>query len=292
MSHIALEFVPPNVSEGREKAAEEAAKVKSLFQESGIGDRVDTLMIPGLIDEDPDRPVALEKKMDPIDVYKAAQSDLPLDCIVTQVTPFLSPSDLERRVQTLQSESINRIVFVGVPRTMADGEGDGMAPTDALSHFSETVPHRGVILIPTREGERGRFQYKIDRGANFALTQLLYSDYITGFLPKMKEVTDERPRIYLSFGYVPKSEPRAGLIRWLIQDENPVVEKEMEYVTQLAEKEFEDKKASLVDLYKRVIDGVHDLGFPLGLHLECPYGFSKPAFETFHAMMDVWTPED
>ena len=291
MSHIALEFVPPNVSDGPDKAAEEAAKVKELFQTTGITDRVDTLMIPGLIDEDPDRPVALEKKMDPMDVFKAAKGSLPLDCIVTQVTPFLSPADLEKRVQTLQGEGINRIVFVGVPRTMADGEGDGMAPTDALSHFSETVPHRGCILIPTREGEQGRFQYKLDQGANFALTQLLYSDHITKFLPEMQE-SGHKPRIYLSFGYVPKSEPQKGLIRWLIQDDNPLVQQEMEWVAHIAEKDFDAKKHDLVELYKRVIDGVHGLGFPLGVHLECPYGFSKPAFETFHDMLYVWTPED
>ena len=37
----------------------------------------------------------------------------------------------------------------------------------------------------------------------------------------------------------------------------------------------------MVDLYKRVIDGVADLGYPLSIHLEATYGISAPAFETF-----------
>ena len=34
----------------------------------------------------------------------------------------------------------------------------------------------------------------------------------------------------------------------------------------------------MVDLYKRVIDGVGELGFPLSIHLEATYGVSTPAF--------------
>ena len=32
----------------------------------------------------------------------------------------------------------------------------------------------------------------------------------------------------------------------------------------------------MIDLYKRVIDGVADLGFPLSIHLEATYGVSTP----------------
>ena len=46
------------------------------------------------------------------------------------------------------------IAFVGVPRTMSDGEGSGIAPTDALTLYRDLVPNRGAILIPTRAEER------------------------------------------------------------------------------------------------------------------------------------------
>ena len=46
----------------------------------------------------------------------------------------------------------------------------------------------------------------------------------------------------------------------------------------------------MVDLYKRVIDGVVDLGFPLSIHLEATYGVSAAAFETFAEMLEYWSP--
>ena len=46
----------------------------------------------------------------------------------------------------------------------------------------------------------------------------------------------------------------------------------------------------MVDLYKRVIDGVADLGFPLSIHFEATYGVSGPAFETFAEMLAYWAP--
>jgi hypothetical protein len=47
----------------------------------------------------------------------------------------------------------------------------------------------------------------------------------------------------------------------------------------------------MVDLYKRVIDGVGDLGFPLSIHLEATYGVSGPAFATFAEMLAYWAPD-
>ncbi len=289
MGTVALELVPPSVKDGAEKAKEEAQKAKGRLEEAGIADRVNSLLIPGLIAEEEDRPVALDEKMDPLDVRRATEEELPLSPIVTQVTAFSSTDALESRIQDLRNAGIERVVFVGVPRTLADGQGPGMAPTDALSHFREGLPSRGVILIPTRADEKSRFQYKVGCGANFALSQILFSDHITQFLPTLRD-RDERPEILLSFAYVPQAEQRVGLIQWLIQDENPLVQDEMAFVREIAGMDFPRRKQAVVDLYKRVIDGVHDQGFPLGLHLEAPYGFSEQAFETFHDLLEVWSP--
>ena len=291
MSTVALEFVPPLEKGGVKKAKDEARKVKDLLSEFNISDQVNSVIIPGIIEEDPDRPVALEKKMDPLDTWLAIRDELPLSCTVTQVTAFHSEDQLTERFKKLREADINKAICVGVPRTMQDGEGGGVPPTDALKKFKNEMPSRGVILIPTREDETGRFKFKIDQGADFAMCQLLYSDYIVQFLKEMTEQTDARPEILLSFGHVPKAETKKGLISWLIKDEgNPLVDKEVEFVHKLAEMNPEKKRAEMVKLYKRVIEGVQDLGFPLGLHLECPYGFSKPAFETFSALLEAWSP--
>ncbi len=82
-----------------------------------------------------------------------------------------------------------------------------------------------------------------------------------------------------------------GLINWLIQDPgNAAVAAEQDFVKALAAAEPADKRRMIVDLYKRVIDGVADLGFPLSVHFEATYGYSAPAFDTFAEMLAYWSP--
>ena len=293
LNTIALELVPPNVERGQEYAVEEARKVARISAESGLAGRIKHVMIPGMIPEDDDRPVPMLPTLDVLDYWSLIRTELPgLRGLCTQVTPFMDESALGERLTTLGKAGFEGIVFVGVPRTMNDGEGSGVPPTDALSIYRETVANRGAILIPTREGETGRFEFKCNQGANFALTQLLYSDAIVGFLSDFAKKTDHRPEILLSFGFVPKVETRVGLIDWLIQDPgNAAVAKEQEFVRSLAGRDPADKRTMMVDLYKRVIDGVVDLGFPLSVHFEATYGVSGAAFETFSEMLTYWSPE-
>ncbi|GFG53013.1 hypothetical protein CQY20_05060 [Mycolicibacterium agri] len=293
LNTIALELVPPNVERGREYAAEEARKVARISAESGLDGRIKHVMIPGMIAEDDDRPVPMKPKLDVLDYWSIIKPELPgLRGLCTQVTAFMDEASLGQRLTTLGDAGFEGIVFVGVPRTMNDGEGSGVAPTDALSIYEDVVANRGVILIPTREGERDRFDFKCKQGANFAMTQLLYSDAIVGFLKDFAATTDHRPEILLSFGFVPKVESRVGLIEWLIQDPgNPAVAEEQKFVRTLASRDPADKRQMMVDLYKRVIDGVADLGFPLSIHFEATYGVSGAAFETFAEMLDYWSPD-
>jgi hypothetical protein len=249
-------------------------------------------MMPGLIEEEDDRPVEMKPKLDVLDFWSVIKPELPgVRGLCSQVTAFMDEQTLGQRLGALVGAGIDGIVFVGVPRTMADGEGSGVAPTDALSIYRELLDNRGVILIPTREGEQGRFNFKCDQGATFAQTQLLYSDAIVGCLTEFAKRTDHRPEILLSFGFVPKLENRVGFVNWLIQDPgNAAVADEQAFVKTLATTEPAQKRKLMVDLYKRVIDGVVDLGYPLSVHFEATYGNSAPAFETFAELLDYWSP--
>lgn len=292
MNTIALELVPPDLDGGADRAVEEGRKVVENSRAAGMSGQIKHVMIPGMIAEDPDRPVEMKPKMDTLDFWNAVSPELPgVRGLCTQVTAFLEKDRLTQRLTSLRDAGIDGITFVGVPRTMADGEGPGMAPTDALAEFTDVVDHRGSILIPTREGEQGRFGFKCDRGATFGMTQLLYSGAIVRFLSDFAKQSPHRPEILLSFGFVPGAEAKSGLIDWLIQDPgNDVVKQEQEFVAKIAERSFAERKRELVELYKRVIDGVGGLGFPLSIHLEAPYGNSAPAFETFAEMLDYWSP--
>ena len=289
---VAVELVPPNLDRAPEERAEEARKVMQLSAESGV--RVGHVMIPGMIDEDAGRPVEMKPKLDVLDYWSLIAPDMPgIGGLCTQVTSFSDEPTLRARLGDLLAAGIEGIAFVGVPRTMSDGEGTGVPPTDALSRYRDLVANRGVVLIPTRADEVGRFGFKCDRGATYALTQLLYSEAIIGFLRDFARHSDHRPEILLSFGFVPKLESRVGLLNWLIQDPgNAAVAAEQEFVRTLAASEPDRKRALMVDLYKRVIDGVVDLGFPLSIHLEATYGVSAPAFDTFAEMLAYWSPDE
>lgn len=293
LNTIALELVPPNVENGHERALEEAQKVLRCAAETGLEGRIRHVMIPGMIEEDDDRPIEMKPKMDVLDFWNEIRPELSaMNGLCTQVTAFLDKAALRQRLTKLSSAGFDGIAFVGVPRTMNDGEGSGVAPTDALSIYDDLVPNRGVILIPTREGEHGRFNFKCDQGATYGMTQLLYSDTIVGFLRNFAKETDHRPEILLSFGFVPKVESNVGLINWLIQDQgNAAVAAEQEFVKQLAATEPSEKRLLMVDLYKRVVDGVGELGFPISIHLEATYGVSIPAFQTFAEMLAYWSPD-
>jgi hypothetical protein len=82
-----------------------------------------------------------------------------------------------------------------------------------------------------------------------------------------------------------------GLINWLIQDPgNAAVADEQEFVRTLAAADPAVKRGLIVDLYKRVVDGVAGLGFPISIHFEATYGYSAPAFDTFAEMLAYWSP--
>ena len=293
LSTIALELVPPNVDRGREQALEDARKVLECASAVGLEGRVRHVMMPGMIEEDGDRPIEMKPKMDVLDFWSIIKPELPgVNGLCTQVTAFMDEPALGQRLTQLRDSGIEGIAFVGVPRTMNDGEGSGVAPTDALSIFDHVIPNRGAILIPTREGEHGRFNFKCDQGATYGMTQLLYSDAIVDFLTGFAGTTEHRPEILLSFGFVPAVETRVGLIDWLIQDPgNAAVAAEQDFVRTLAESEPAKRRQLTVDLYKRVIDGVGDLGFPLSIHFEAAYGVNKAAFDTFAEMLSYWSPD-
>jgi hypothetical protein len=293
LNTVALELVPSNLDLGTAHALAELQKVRKLAVDAGLDGRIRHIMIPGMIEEDDGRPVEMKPKLDVLDYWELVQRELPdVRGLCTQVTSFLGERSLRRRLTALIRHGFEGIAFVGVPRTMTDGEGAGVAPTDALSTFSHLVKHRGVILIPTRDDELSRFGFKCKEGATYGMTQLLYSDAIVNFLTEFSRNADHRPEILLSFGFVPKMESEVGLIDWLIQDpDNGAVATEQQFVRRLAASEPAQKRAQMLDLYKRVIDGVVDLGFPVSLHFEAPYGVSAPAFETLAAMLDYWAPD-
>ncbi|HTI78162.1 MAG TPA: mycobacterial-type methylenetetrahydrofolate reductase, partial [Mycobacterium sp.] len=147
LNTVAFELVPPNADLGPEQAVEEARKVLRFSKETGIEGRIRHVMIPGMIEEDEDRPVEMKPRLDVLDFWNMIRPELPgMNGLCTQVTAFMDEDALGRRLTDLRDAGFDGIAFVGVPRTMNDGEGAGVAPTDALSLYDQLVPNRGAIL--------------------------------------------------------------------------------------------------------------------------------------------------
>lgn len=289
---VAFEMVPPN-TDMADRASEEGYKLAEHSRISGLDEHIRHVMIPGIIAEDDGRPVEMKPKMDPLEFWHAIRPEVGnLGGLCTQVTAFHNRTQLTERLHDLGDAGIEGVTFVGVPRSMGDGDGPGLAPTDALDEFRETVDHRGAILIPTRDAEADRFSAKCARGATFGMTQMLYSDAIVTFLRQFAQQSEHRPEIFLSFGYVPAAEDHVKLIDWLIQDPgNPAVQAEQAFVADIARSAPGVRRKKQVDLYKRIVDEVIALDFPISIHFEAPYGISKAAFETFAEMLDYWAPQ-
>src|SRR6201996_6363553 len=120
LNTIALELVPPNLERGTEQAVEDAHKVVQLAAKSGIDGRIGHVMMPGLIEEDDDRPIEMKPKLDVLEFWSAIKPELPgVRGLCSQVTAFMDEPALRERLGKLVGAGIDGIVFVGVPRTMA-----------------------------------------------------------------------------------------------------------------------------------------------------------------------------
>ena len=165
LNTIALELVPPNVERGADYAVEEARKVLALSADAGIEGRIRHVMIPGMIEEDDDRPIEMKPKLDVLDYWSIIKPELPgMNGLCTQVTSFLDQPTLGRRLADLRDAGFDGIAFVGVPRTMADGEGAGVAPTDALSIYDERRPQSRRHPDPHARRRTGPVQLQVRAG--------------------------------------------------------------------------------------------------------------------------------
>ena len=69
LNTVAFELVPPNADLGPEQAVEDARKVLRLSKEVGIDGRIGHVMIPGMIEEDDDRPIEMKPRMDVLEFW-------------------------------------------------------------------------------------------------------------------------------------------------------------------------------------------------------------------------------
>src|ERR1700728_5261330 len=102
LNTVALEVVPPNVDRVRQQAVEEAHKVVQLSAQSGISGRIGHVMMPGLIEEEDDRPVEMKPKLDVLDFWSIIKPELTgVRGLCSQVTAFMDERGLRQRLGDL-----------------------------------------------------------------------------------------------------------------------------------------------------------------------------------------------
>src|ERR1700722_11470747 len=136
LNTVALEVVPPNVDRGREQALEEAHKVLQLSTKSGINGRIGHVMMPGLIEEEDDRPIKMKPTLDVLDFWSIIKPELPgVSGWCSRVAAFMDEPVLRQRLGDLVGAGIDGIVFVGVPRAIAGRGGSRGAPANPPCGF-------------------------------------------------------------------------------------------------------------------------------------------------------------
>ena len=216
---------------------EEARKVLQISAASGLAGRIRHVMIPGMIEEDDDRPIEMKPKLDVLDYWSLIKPELPgLNGLCTQVTAFMDEPALRRAADR---PGRRRVRGHRVRRGAAHHERRRRLrrrPTDALSIYREVVDNRGVDPDPDPRGRAGPVRFQVQPGRQLRHDPAAVLRRDRGFLADFAKNTDHRPEILLSFGFVPKVETRVGLIDWLIQDPgNAAVADEQEFVRSLAE---------------------------------------------------------
>lgn len=289
MPTLSLAAAPPPQQICSPAGVDQAQQLADRLAGTQLRSQIERIFVPMIIDEDSFRPGEFVDHEDPLDFHAALRQSLPeLGAMVAQVTPFTHTADLERRVVRARAQGVDRMIFVGVPREYDEADVVGLYPVQALSYFADSMPGRGVITIQSRPHEHDRLLAKVNAGANFAVSQLVYGDAIVDLLASLQDSWQTTPEIILSFGYIPATEARSGLIRWLIQDDN--AHAEMDWVSETAQCDLGERTRRLVNLYRDVVGRVRDLGIEPGINFEAPYGLSQAAVETFEAMLESYNP--
>ena len=126
MNTVAFELVPPLLEAGTEKAVEEGRNLAEQLRASGLTDRVRHVMIPGMIAEDPDRPVEMKPRMDTLDFWRAIRPELDgVGGLCTQVTAFHAKPELAARLGELASLR-GGLLGAGLQVGRHQLEGDGL----------------------------------------------------------------------------------------------------------------------------------------------------------------------
>ena len=218
---IYLEAVPPLLREGVGGIDAVLEKIEAIHAAVSL----DGVNIPEIREESSkskkgERLKPFEPRVEPRVLAKRIQERLSLDCIINRVVVHLPwERQAEWLRQTWEEYGIRRFVLVGGEKAGVRYPGPSVPETNELIHriIDDSDLRVGNICIPTRAQEAQRMVRKLDTGADFFTTQILYHGReFTNLLDELQAGGHRRtpPTLLLTVCPV-KSQRNIRFLHWL-----------------------------------------------------------------------------
>lgn len=273
---LLLEMVPPTHSEGMAGLTKRLTEIRQI--QAAIP--IHAINIPEIHPESAhgkggERNKPFEERMSPREFSRHIHNATGLDCIVNHVVVHQPCAALEEWLtKSQQSFGIDQVVLVGGERHTIQYPGPGVCEANRIAKSLGHNPPLtvGNICIPGRRDEALRIARKLNAGADFFTTQVIYEadDMIQLVQQLANQDTDIRNAdFYLSVCPV-QSERNIQFLQWLgVHISSNTEAKLLEDKRHILQTSIDHIEA----MWKRLLDAQTQLIQPLNLHLNlCPIG--------------------
>ncbi|GGY04598.1 hypothetical protein GCM10007160_35300 [Litchfieldella qijiaojingensis] len=220
-AELVLEAVPPELGQGESGIETTLERIESLHRALGL----DAVNIPEIHEESSksrkgERLRPFEPRVEPRTLARHIQERLDVPCIINRVVVHLERKrQLDWFRESWEQYGIRRFVLVGGERSDQSYPGPSVPEANRLLRERLDVPGMrvGNICIPTRRGEAERMMHKIDSGADFFTTQVIFhAEEVTTLLDALSECVGGRatPQVLVSLAPV-RSERNIRFLHWL-----------------------------------------------------------------------------
>jgi 5,10-methylenetetrahydrofolate reductase len=227
---LCLEAVPPLQKQGEEGIEQVLAKVDAIHSQVPLhGVNIPEIREESSKSDKGERLQPFEPRVEPRELARRIKDRFGLECMINRVVVHLTPekqADWFR--ETWEEYGVRQFVLVGGEDSSVDYPGPNVPQANQLIRETLTDPALkvGNICIPTREGEANRLFRKIDSGADFFTTQIVYHpEEFTRLLDALAEYGDHKsmPEMLLTVTPI-KSARNIKFLHWLGVNIEPELE--------------------------------------------------------------------
>ncbi len=227
---LCLEAVPPFDKYGEEGIEEVLSKVDAIHSQVPLhGVNIPEIREESSKSDKGERLQAFEPRVEPRELARRIKDRFGLECMINRVVVHLTPEEqADWFRETWEQYGVRQFVLVGGEDSSIDYPGPNVPQANQLIRKTINDPALkvGNICIPTREGEANRLFRKIDSGADFFTTQIVYHpEEFTRLLDALAEYGDQKamPEMLLTVTPI-KSSRNIKFLHWLGVNIEPELE--------------------------------------------------------------------